>query len=293
MPQSRDERFKEVLKRASDHLLKFQGRTMDVLTIPKPHDVEAAANLAAVVSKLSPFVANMVEFEAIHEFNQLDWKGAGKWRRQDPGFPDTIFDGLGKPSPGIEVKVWFPLATEITARFRDSQAHFADENTNVAMLAWLPERVIYGRPVIIDVWVADAHSVAVARDNHYHQPPGYLVIEPRDTSARTLNLQQTNTAGYKFQGNAVQLAEAQRVVEGWKHGKKYLTDAEAQGAIHELMSRFPYRLDTNFAKMDRIAHPTLEEFKVKVMNTKVCDLTVAQWVEAIAKLDKSALRQLL
>ena len=39
-----------------------------------------------------------------------------------PGFPDTIFIGPNvTPSPGFEIKAWFPLATEITARFKDSQ----------------------------------------------------------------------------------------------------------------------------------------------------------------------------
>ncbi len=40
-------------------------------------------------------------------------------------------------------------------------------------------------------------SIAEARDQHYHKPPDYLVVEPEDTSRRTKNLRQTNTNGYK------------------------------------------------------------------------------------------------
>ena len=42
-------------------------------------------------------------------------------------------------------------------------------------------------------------------------------------------------------------------------------------------ARFPYRLDTNFAKMDRIVHPGIEAFKKRVLATKIHGLTIAQW----------------
>ncbi|WP_218584393.1 hypothetical protein, partial [Pseudomonas sp. FSL R10-2245] len=84
--------------------------------------------------------------------------------------------------------------TEITGRFKDSQNHFLDDHTYLALIAWLPEFVIFGRPRIIGVSVASGASVASARDSHYHNPPDYLVLEPQDTKARTKNLQQTNTA---------------------------------------------------------------------------------------------------
>ena len=65
---------------------------------------------------------------------------------------------------------------------------------------------------------ARAQGVAQARDKHYHKPPGYLVIEPEDTSLRTINLQQTNTSGYKFQGTVKQLVEAKKYVEKLRTG---------------------------------------------------------------------------
>jgi hypothetical protein len=82
------------------------------------------------------------------------------------------------PVPGFEIKTWFPLATEITGRFKDSQNRFVDNNVNVCLPAWLPEHLIYGKPRILDVVVVSAASVAKARDSHYHDPPGYLVVEP-------------------------------------------------------------------------------------------------------------------
>jgi hypothetical protein len=40
----------------------------------------------------------------------LDWENLVTGR-QDPSFPDTIFESE-LPKPGIEIKSWFPLAAE-------------------------------------------------------------------------------------------------------------------------------------------------------------------------------------
>ncbi len=168
------------------------------------------------------------------------------------------------------------MATEITARFKDSISHFEHDQTNVAMLAWIPEGIIYGRPMLIDVWVDSARSVAMARDLHYHRPPDYLVFEPEDTSSRTRNLQQTNTNGYKFQGNPAQLSEAKKIVATWgAEATKY--SFRVSRKLKTLLGQFPYRLDTNFAKMDRIGHKTLEQFKNRVEGTTVKGKTIKEW----------------
>jgi hypothetical protein len=271
---------KEILTTASLHLERLSGHVFDLLTLSKPISPNAAVNLSKVVSKLSPLLGNLIEFNTVEFLNdQPEFRNLGAWQRQDPGFPDTIFVGEGiTPTPGFEIKAWFPLATEITARFKDSQNHFKEEQTNVCMLAWLPDQLIFGKPKIIDVCIVSGHSVAQSRDLHYHNPPDYLVLEPEDTSARTRNLQQTNTNGYKFQGTAKQFAQAARLVKKWgAAGRSYLPTAEYQVILRQLINRFPYRLDTNFAKMDRIVHPGIEEFKRRVLSTAVHGLTIGEW----------------
>ena len=206
----------QAIELASRFLLALSSHVFDVLSVAKPVSLEAALNLAKVISKLSPLLGNLIEFNTVEFLNgQPEFRGFGEWKRQDPGFPDTIFVGSVQPTAGFEIKTWFPLATEITGRFKDSQNRFAENNVYVCMPAWLPEHLIYGRPYILDVVVVSAASVARARDDHYHDPPGYLVIEPGDTLTRTRNLQQTNTSGHKFQGSSEQLAEAEKIVEGW------------------------------------------------------------------------------
>jgi hypothetical protein len=274
----------------------LSGHVFDVLTVSKPISPDAAVNLSKVVSKLSPLLGNLIEFNTVEFLNdQPEYHELGEWQRQDPGFPDTIFVGPEvRPTPGFEIKAWFPLATEITARFKDSQNHFRDDQTYVCMLAWLPDQLIFGKPKIIDVCVVSGRSVAESRDNHYHNPPDYLVLEPEDTAARTRNLQQTNTNGYKFQGASAQFEEARKLVATWgADGRKYKPTADYQAQLRQLLNRFPYRLDTNFAKMDRIVHPGIEEFKLRVLNTTIHGLTIAQWSRLLFLGTDEAIRQAL
>ena len=282
-----------ILNKAEEVILELEGHTLDVLEIIQPPDIQYARHLAKVISKLSPLVGNMIEFSLVSLLNELDWTGQGQWIRQDPGFPDTLFDGVIEPKPGVEIKTWFPLATEITARFKDSVLHFEEDRTDVVLVAWLPEYLLYGKPKILNVWISPAKSLAIARDTHYHNPPDYLVVEPEDTSSRTANLQQTNTNGYKFQGTSKELAEAEEEVKKWgKVGKIYSPEPVYQKRIKELMGRYSYRLDTNFAKIDRIQHAGLEEFKGEVLNQEIYGYTILEWGRIMLKTDEGLVRLL-
>lgn len=282
---------KDVIEFASKHLQELPGNVFDVLTVSEPVSIEAAVNLSKIVSKLSPLVGNLIEFnivEFLNDCNELE--ELGEWKRQDPGFPDTIFEGTVNPTPGFEVKAWFPLATEITARFKDSQNHFLEDQTYVAMLAWLPEHIIYGKPRIIDILITSGSSVAKARDDHYHNPPNYVVLEPENTSERTQNLQQTNTNGYKFQNEKGSFEDAEKFVNAWgEEGKIYKTDPEYQEQLRTLLRSFDYRSDTNFAKMDRIRHADIEEFKARVHATVYKGLTVGEWNKLLSRGSEDAI----
>lgn len=97
-----------------------------MFSLSKPLSVDEAVNLSKIISKLSPLIGNLIEFRVAEYLNEQDpFKSSGRWRRQDPGFPDTVFEGGVSPRPGFEIKAWFPLATEITARFRESQNNLA------------------------------------------------------------------------------------------------------------------------------------------------------------------------
>ncbi|MFH0292196.1 hypothetical protein [Vibrio alginolyticus] len=276
---------KSILESASERLLEMPGHVFNILSVERPDTTDMALNLSRIVSKLSPIVGNLIEFNTVEFLNRDDaFHGKGVWKRQDPGFPDTIFESDVSPTPGFEVKAWFPLATEITGRFKDSQSHFLEDQTYVTLIAWLPENIIYGKPKVLDILVVSGMSVAKARDLHYHNPPDYLVLEPQDTTARTRNLQQTNTNGYKIQlpsdkklkEDTIKAAEA--MVESWGEGARlYSTSPEYQQKLKKLQYSFTYRLDTNFAKMGRIVHDEINAFEKRVYGMEYKGKTIGEW----------------
>lgn len=287
--------YREALEIAASALLGLKGHTVDVLTVSRPSDLQGAVEISKIVSKLSPIIGNLLEYALVRHLNETQiWPEGCRWIRQDPGFPDAILSGMPDIQPGIEVKTWFPLSTEITARFRDSQNHFQANQIKVAVVCWMLENVLAGQPKIVDIWIGDAIDVAKARDTHYHNPPYYVVMEPEDTSSRTRNLQQTNCHGHIFQGTAEQLAEAIALVDSWGDGaKEYRPDRDCQIRLRQLTGRFPYRLDTNFAKMDRIVLPSLETFKTNVLGTLYAGRTIQSWARAINSGNPSALQSLI
>ena len=280
--------------RATELLKRLELAFLDVLTLGAPKSGAQALERMRVVSKLSPLVANSLEFEFVAYLNAQDgWLEASEWVRQDPDFPDLSLRAERTELAGIEVKAWFPLSTEMTGRFRESQVRLRDSPIRVMVVAWLPEFIVYGRPMILDIWDDRAINLARARDEHHHKPPWYLVVEPEDTSERTRNLQQTNCAGYVFQGTEDELAAAADEVDSWGRPPDDLTDSEYQGMLRDLMGSYRLRLDTNFAKIDRVAHEPLEQFKSQVLSTDLHGRTIAEWRSRIATGDESSMEELI
>lgn len=274
------ENYKTVLIEATKIIKSMKGQKLKILELYKPLNDEDAMQLVKTVSKLSPLLGNHIEYMVIKQLNNVKWISDGIWMRQDPGFPDAIFVGSITPAPGIEIKTWFPFSTEITARFKDSSKFFEMDQTFVSVIAWIPENIIWGVPIILDVWVGSALDVANQRDKHYHRPPDYLVIEPEMTDHRTANLRQTNVNGYKFQGNDVDRGKATEVVASWGENQKaYSNSVSYQRKLHQLMGQFRYRLDTNFAKIDRIELESLEEFKSRVLEMDYKGKKIKEWAD--------------
>ncbi|MDZ4096602.1 MAG: hypothetical protein U1D35_17015 [Paracoccaceae bacterium] len=95
----------EVIGIASEHLVTLSGHIFDLLTVSKPITPDAAVNLSKVVSKLSPLLGNLIEFNSVEFLNDREeFKGLGEWERQDPGFPDTVFRGVAaRALPGDRI----------------------------------------------------------------------------------------------------------------------------------------------------------------------------------------------
>jgi hypothetical protein len=76
-------------------------------------------------------------------------------------------------------------------------------------------------------------------------------------------------------------------------GKKYKPTAEYQAILTQLTSRYTYWGDTNFAKMDRIVHPGIKDFKRRVLGTTIHGLTVVQWSRLLFRGSDDAIRHAL
>jgi hypothetical protein len=63
--------------------------------------------------------------------------------------------------------------------------------------------------------------------------------------------------------------------------------------LRELIERFPYRLDTNFAKMDRIVHADIETFKTHVYETPFHGKTIGEWNRLLSRGTDEAIKQAL
>lgn len=273
---------------ANEALLGLAGEDVDAIEV-KSVATEEAPFLAKIVSKLSPMVGNLME-QRIVELLDSTATGGLSWHRQDPGFPDAILRDENGDSTnyGYEIKAWYVLSTEITGRFKESQNLLSNKGVNVAIVAWCMSHLIYGKPKILGVLTVSGSELAASRDNHYHNPPEYLIVEPQDTSARTANLQQSNVNGFKLQEAD---SDPQLVAEYRDYYKRMAGKSEdphtpaAQAEALDLMNKLVYRLDTNFAKIDRVGNDDVETFKRKILGESYLGKTFAQWIRLFADLN--------
>lgn len=286
---ARKQAIAEEVQRAEQMLSALKGEPIDTITISST-DSEEAPFLGLVISKLSPMIGNLLErrITTLLANDDKDDKFGLHWIRQDPGFPDALLvDGDGESTDvGYEVKAWYALSTELTGRFRESVNLLEPRNVRVVIVAWAMSDLVFGTPTILDVVTIDGESMARRRDAHYHRPPDYLCLEPEDTTARTQNLQQTNVNGYKWQGRDPQELQDATSLSAAHSGRQMPSHTEgAQSLARELNSRYAYRLDTNFAKIDRIDHPEIESFKSRVQAMKLRNRPLTSWIKLLKALN--------
>lgn len=270
-----------ILDDAKIALQSLIGHKFNVLSISPPSDKEYARFLSKINSKLSSIIGNMIEEKMANHLNkQSNYTNIGEWIRQDPGFPDNIFNSYHlKSTPGIEVKAWLPFSTEITGRFKVSQRLLQNKGpTFLALVAWMPENILHGSPEILDILFEPAMNIAKSRDNHYFKPPQYILNEPIDTSNRTINLQQQNVEGYIFQGDDTQMDEAKKIISRLELDEiVYPPTDNLLMTLESLRKKYNYRLDTNFAKVDRINNEKIKKFKQEVLKLEKFNKPLSYW----------------
>jgi len=102
------------------------------------------------------------------------------------------------------------------------------------------------------------------------------------------------TNGYKFQGNVEEFFKAEEIVKGWGDSAKiYEPTPKYQLQVRQLMESFKYRPDTNYAKLDRIAHNDVEGFKRRVLSMKFKGLKISDWFKLFSKGSDEELKRAL
>lgn len=263
------------------------GKIIDTVKI-ESSDRSEAVFLGRNISKLSPLVGNIMEDRIVRSLAAKETDHNLEWRRQDPYFPDAALfgaDGDAKGA-GFEVKAWYALSTELTGRFRESVNLLIGKDIRLLVVAWVMDHVIFGSPQVLGVLSVDAESVARQRDLHYHKPPHYLIVEPEDTTKRTVNLQQSNVNGYLLQGSPS--SSARGILRSSPGRRAEPHTPEAQTLATELQNIDRYRLDTNFAKIDRVDQPEIEDFKATILATEHREKTITQWIETLHDLSSES-----
>jgi hypothetical protein len=277
------------MARAQATLNDLRGDLVPAVAINSLEETEAPF-LAQIVSKLSPIIGNLLE----HRIARMLEESSGdhvSWRRQDPGFPDAaLFDSAGHSTgAGFEIKAWYVHSTEITGRFRESQNLLAPRDVRLVVVAWTLSSVVFGQPLVLDVLTVPAREVAASRDAHYWNPPTYLTVEPGNTTARTSNLQQSNVSGYRLQAEDDGSRLAAGIIVSRHRGKDTPShEIAAQELAAELRSRLDYRLDTNFAKIDRVGNIAIEEFKTQVLARPFREHSIREWTSVLRALNSAA-----
>ena len=99
--------------------------------------------------------------------------------------------------------------------------------------------------------------------------------------------------GYKIQDKKLPPAAVQEVKSWGPNGSIYSPSPEYQAKLQQLKNKFTYRLDTNFAKVDRIEHTQIEKFKTDIMNCSVGGRTIKQWGKILSELEEGKHKDVL
>lgn len=238
--------------KSTSHLDNLNKRIENILILPD--------NMCQVecISKLSPFVSNRIEHTLIDYLNETCPDNAIKWMRFESKFPDLQIVCNDKPTGfGIEIKVVCAMCEEPSARFWHATENFSDYDCQfITILAWNLSNKISGYPQLVNSFSIDAKKLAEDRDIGIHNPPHRLVSHPKKMKSK--NTKQTDIKVLIFQGNEIELEEAQCIVSNhqtskpWEEPQKKLTEI--------LLSKFHYREDSNTGKLNRIQNSNLNKF---------------------------------
>lgn len=283
------------------------GRAIDILTVNKC-DEDAVIEFLKNMSKLSSLISVQIETRALKHIRStygdrlpenVGWvinERIGGEKYPDLAFADFDYE----PSsdwvwPGVEIKAWCPFATEMSGRMMKGQSIMQTYPDQLLLVAWLPEHLLYGQPKIIGTWIGDGLEMAKSRDNHWHDPPNSLILEPDFSPEREAHKQHTNVDRYLWDDAASKKDDAREMAKELDLlDSSYSYDDDYQRRVRELYSAFDYKKGTNFRKLTRLHHDPLDTFPERIRkNTHIEGKSLHEWNKLLQQGDAEPFKKLL
>lgn len=285
----------------------IDGQTIDVLTVNRC-DEDAVIGFIKNMSKLSSLISVQIEMRAVKRVNSMyneqlpdnvGWvinERIGGEKYPDLAFADFEFT----PSsdwvwPGVEIKAWCPFATEMSGRMMKGQSIMQKYPDQLLLVAWLPEHLLYGQPKVIGTWKGDGLDMAKSRDNHWHDPPSSLILEPDFSPERDAHKQHTNVDRYLWDDKDSKEDEARQMADNLNIlDTSYSYKDEYQQRVRQLYSSFNYKKGTNFRKLNRLHHQPLDNFPDHIrQNTYIEGKSLAEWNTHLSRGEAEPFKEVL
>jgi hypothetical protein len=230
-------------------ILALEGTVIEDLAIPLPGDLrdiaKAAALVSGVVEDRIPELLNRVRAQTWDEDGEFH---AYEFRRMTIGFPDIQL--VERSNPGhfifeLEAKSWYILATDaLTARYETS-ADAVRPGTLIAIVAWILDGIVSGRPKLLRIYVDDAQRLANGRDDAWTRidPLGsHRVTQPENPAATPRSLLKTQAIAEMLDANG-----------SWRPESE------------------------NFGKLERLYDPDIQTFRDTTLELIAAGKTLGNW----------------
>ena len=261
---------------------KYENRTLEVINVGKPANVQLACEWFAHFPEFAVLCNRLVESVVVD-----DLCACGGWKREKRRSNVLYFDSPDiRPAPRVIVKAWQSFPVERPTRFSESGGLFEEDNVSLINVGWALEHMIWGRIRVLNVVDVSARDMTEARNRHYYNPPVYVVCEEESGRFSSMITDAKQTRGYKFIGSEEQLRQAAELAARLELEKdNYCCGRSYQTKLYQLLGRFPYREDKEYAIIDLIEQKDVAEARREALDTVLDGASVREFAALTGSAD--------
>ena len=272
---------------------KFAQQPLDIVRVGKPISVGFACELFSQYKEFAVLCNRMVELTLVESLSGFAGDGSGSWLREKQRSNALYYDcPVLQPTPRVIIKAWQALTVDKPTRFSESSKLFADDNVLVINVGWTLEHIIWGRIRVLNVVSVSARELAESRSKCCYSPPDYLVCEEENGRLNSQIIDTSLTRGYSFTGTEEQRQQALELSGRLGLNKdNYSSDRNYQVKLYQLLGRFPYREDKEYAIIDQIGHPDVARARREALDTVLDGMPVSEFAHLTKSADGELVRQ--